>query len=1009
MDKRLNFYGYNLSNDMRNELRSLLHNANLISMDINLTEINQDATEQKIEMNPADLLLLIDQFDQKNKAIQELETKLDLSLRRVAQLKKSSLHADTAKNNFFANMNHEIRTPLNAIIGMTDLLLDTDLNSEQLEYAASVRTASKSLLYFANELLDFSKLEKNDLDLDMIDFDFRVAIEEVVDIYTARAFSKGLDFSCMIDHRIPPILHGDPARLRQILSHLTDNAVKFTEAGWVTIDVRYVREIDQFVAIRFEITDTGLGIKKEDLETVLTPFTQGDGSLTRKHGGIGMGLTLSRRLIDLMDGTFDISSNLDNGTTVTVHLTFEKQKSKTESPGHCAELSGKHLLVVDNNETNRHVLREMLRLWSCSFDEIDSGEGAIQKLQANDRIYDAVILDMELPDMNGSELIQRIKETELSKDIKTIMITSLGQRGDAARLKNMGLSGYLTRPVRHAVLHDALAEVLDDSHDDNALKDSLITKYSVQENKKRRMRILLVEDSIINQQIATKIIEKLGFRVDVASNGEEAITALAGASYDIVFMDIQMPVLDGIEATRLIRQKIRQTLNPQIPIIAMTAHTLPGIQKQFQEVGMNGTIIKPIHPDEILTCINQFGNQNSSRKELTSVSTNDTTSKNNKEKPADNLIDESANNIIHGIQNKLTSKVDLKSPIIYDRDALLKRLDGDEELFQEIISDFLNDIPELIETLKMAIDHKDHKTIAFIAFTIKEGAADISSEPIVDVCHQLESAGKSQNLEKVKELYNTFQHLIEQFKNAALQQKPDKNFSILVVEDEPTNQKLMEKILKKKNFSFRIVGNGNDAILAMKQHPFDLIIMDVQLPGMDGMETTRRIRNDPDIINPDVSVIAVSAHALQEDQMLFRSSEMDDFIEKPIQQELLYKKIEYYMNQKPTSKKTVRFDREELMDRIGNDQTIYDSTVRFFKSHVADLLVEAKTAVDNKNQHDICNIAHTIKGVTANMSAKEMSETALALENAGRENQMDQASIVLDQLNAQFKSIKECF
>jgi len=1009
MDKRLNIFGYNLSNDMRNKLRVLLHNADLISMDINLSEIRQEGTDQKIEMNPADLLLLINQFEQKNKTIQELETKLDLSLRRVAQLKKSSQHADTAKNYFFANMNHEIRTPLNAIIGMTDLLLDTDLNSEQFEYAESVRTASKSLLYFVNELLDFSKLEKNELDLNMIDFDFRVAIEEVVDIYTARAFSKGLDFSCMIDHRIPPILHGDPARLRQILSHLTDNAVKFTEAGWVTIDVRYVREIDHFVAIRFEITDTGMGIKKEDLETVLTPFTQGDGSLTRKHGGIGMGLTLSRRLIDLMDGTFDISSNNDNGTTVTVHLTFETQKSKTETPGHCAELSGKHLLIVDNNETNRHVLREMLRLWSCLFDEVDSGEAAIEKLQANDSVYDAVIMDMELPDMNGSELIQRIKEIELSKDIKTIIITSLGQRGDAARLKNMGLSGYLTRPVRHAVLHDALAEVLDDSHDDTATNDLLITKYSVQENKKRRMRILLVEDSIVNQQIASKIIEKLGFRVDVASNGEEAITALAGVSYDIVFMDVQMPVLDGIEATRLVRQKIRQTRNPEIPIIAMTAHTLPGIQKQFQEVGMNGTIIKPIHPDEILNCINKFGTTGASRKEQTSESTSEISLKNNEEKTADSQIDESTKNIIPGIKNKLPLNQGLESPTIYDRDSLLKRLDGDEELFQEIISDFLNDIPELIETLKMAIDQKDHKTIAFIAFTIKEGAADISSEPIVDICDQLESAGKSQNLEKVKELYNTFQTLIAQFKESVLPQKSKKDFSILVVEDEPTNQKLMEKILKKKNFSFRVVGTGNDAIVAMKQHPFNLIIMDVQLPGMDGMETTRRIRNDSEIINSDVPVIAVSAHALKDDQMLFSSSEMDDFIEKPIQQELLYKKIEYYMNQKPTSNKSVRFDREELMDRIGQDQTIYDSTVRFFKAHVADLLVEAKTAVDNKNQGDIINIAHTLKGVTANMSAKEMSETSLALENAGKENQMDQASTILDQLNTQFEAVKECF
>ena len=1016
MDKRLTLLGYNLSKDIRSKLKTQLHESDLTSVDLIFDDMNQKNAAPKIEMRPDDLLLLIRLFMQKNKTIQELETKLDLSLRRVTQLKKSSQHVDTQKNHFFANMNHEIRTPLNAIIGMTDLLLDTALSSEQQEYAETVRTASKSLHYFVNELLDFSKLEKEELDLNMMDFDFRVAIEEVVDIYTAHAFSKGLDFSCMIDHRIPPILHGDPSRLRQILSHLTDNAIKFTDAGWITIDVRFVREIDQFVAIRFEITDTGIGINKEDLENILTtPFTQGDGSLTRKHGGIGIGLTISKKLIDLMDGTFDISSNDDTGTTVSVHLTFDKQKVQSESPCHCAELTGKRFLIVDENATNRHVLREMMRLWSCNFDEAERGEDALQKMLSTDKNYDAVILDMELPDMDGTTLIQKMKTNSKLQNIKTIIITSLGQRGDAARLKDMGVSGYLTRPVRHAVLHDALAELIGDAHEHSLTKDALITKYSVQENKKRRMRILLVEDSIVNQQIALKIIEKLGFRVDVASNGEEAITALSGVMYDIVFMDVQMPVMDGIEATRHIRSGTRKTMYPEIPIIAMTAHTLPGIQKQFQEVGMNGTIIKPIHPDEILNSIQKFGKLCTSNKEQDQDASNDRMlSIENEHILTDTPQIQSTPSTSTKIDENKTSEIQesehSKASDIFDRASILKRLDGDEELFQDIISDFLKDIPELSETLKMAINQKDFKTISFIAFTIKEGAVDISSEPIVQICDQLESAGKEQNIESVQALYESLQSLIKQLKKAVSPQKPEKDFSILVVEDEPTNQKLMQKILKKKNFSFKIVEDGNKAISAMKQQRFDLIIMDIQLPGMDGMETTQRIRyKEPDIINPDVTVIAVSAHALKEDQMLFSASDMDDFIEKPIQQDLLYKKIEYYMNKPKETKAEVIFDREELMDRIGHDQSIYESTVRFFKTHVAELLEQIKLSVDNKNAEEIRNIAHTLKGVTANMSAKEMSATAFKLENIGKNNQIDKAAIILDQLNKQFLSVKECF
>ncbi|ETR73763.1 MAG: Multi-sensor hybrid histidine kinase [Candidatus Magnetoglobus multicellularis str. Araruama] len=879
MNTNLTFNSVNLSKDLKDELLVQFQKADLKSVNIIASAPHQSSSTAPIlEISPKDLLVLLKQFCQQKT---ELEKRVDLALRRATQIKKSSKDADTAKSHFFANINHEIRTPLNAIVGMTDLLMDTELNTEQLEYVESVSTATKSLHYFVNDLLDYSKLENEQFDLNLIDFDFRVAIEEVVDMHAARAFSKGLNFTCTIDHRIPPMLHGDPARLRQILSHITDNAIKFTDDGWVTIDVKYIREIDQFVAIRFEINDTGIGINQKEMETIIAPFVQGDGSTTRKYGGIGMGLTLSRRLIDLMEGTLDISSNDGNGTTITIHLTLEKKKNESDNICQCADIAGKHFLIVDNNETNRHVLREMLRWWACTFDEVSTGKQAINNLQAEDKTYDAVLFDMELPDMTGTELIQLCKENKSCQDIKTLMITSLGQRGEASKLKDMGLSGYLTRPVRHAVLHDALAELLDCSpktHEDN---DNLITKYSVQENKKRRTRILLVDDSIVNQQIASKIIEKLGFRVDVASNGQEAITALAQTPYDIVFMDVQMPVMDGIEATKHIRNKTFQTHNPDVPIIAMTAHTLPGIQKQFNEAGMNDTIIKPIHPDEILKCIKTYSCQLCTKKEIkTDTDENSTPEEQTDQKTID----------IH--TGSATSQNE--SEFIYDRESLLKRLDGDEELCYDILSDFLNDIPELSDTLKMAIDQKDYKTIAFIAFTIKEGAADISSDPIMNLCEQIELAAKATNLEKVKLFFNKLQTQIQRLKNSAQPQISVTDFCILVVEDEPSNQKLMERLLKKKNYSFQIVSSGHDAIMAMKSKRFDLVFMDVQLPGMDGMETTHRIRSEePQIINPDVPIVAVSAHALTEDRSLFISANMNDFIEKPVQKAQLYKKLNF--------------------------------------------------------------------------------------------------------------------
>jgi len=991
-NQKSTFYGHNLSDDRREEIVSLLHKCNLPSVDIVDGQLNDEQSTPRLTIRLNDFIAILKSIRQKQEIVQDLQKKMDLALRRVTQLKKSSKQSEIAKHQFFANMSHEIRTPLNAIIGMTDLLIGTDLNPEQADYAEMVQTSSRSLHFFVNELLDFSKLENDQLDFETIDFDFRIAIEEFVEMNAARAFSKGLEFSCLIDHRIPSILRGDPARLRQILSHLTDNAIKFTRHGKINIDIKYIREVDQLIAVRFDISDTGIGISEEDLNKIVTPFTQADQSTTRNYGGIGIGLTLSKRLVDMMDGTFDIKSTIGKGTTTTVNLTFGKPESKSEFLNQYADLKGKNILIVDSNVSNRMVIKEMLRLWSCEVVEVESGKLAQQKLDEKDILYDAVIMDTDLVDMKCTDLIQYINESASLNTIKMLVVTAVGQRGDAVRMKKLGLSAYLTYPVRHSVLHDALSELLfnKDNSDQSAEKNAtLITKYSVQENKRHRLNILLVEDSIVNQQIALKIIQKMGLHVDYASNGEEALCLLEKKNYDIVFMDIQMPVMDGLEATQHIRKGTRKTVNPEIPIIAMTAHTLPGIQEKFYDIGMNGIIIKPIHAKEISDCLIKYTSYHPSSTKI----------------EPDEIIPQ---------QN------------IYDHDALLNRLEGDEDLFNDIINDFLNDIPELTQALQTAIEQNDHEAILTIAFTIKEGAADISSEPIMNICERIESAAKVNDIDTPKKLFKEFQLLIKQFSDVVtgkkhqdvatgkeLQGLTKDNYLILVVEDEPTNQIIMEQILKKKNYSYEIVSNGMDAIKALKLRRFDIIFMDVQLPDMDGMETTQRIRSEePDIIDSKIPIIAVSAHALEEDQKLFSSVGMDGFIEKPIDKHVIYQKIEYYMNNVRNIKTecvTVRFDREELMDRIGNDLNIYKSTVRFFNSHVADLLRQAQEAVESKSPKDIESIGHTIKGVAANMSAKEMTEIAFELENAGRDNQVDKLSDILNRLNEAFEAVQKCF